>query len=1274
MANLDEFNLQLSGELDQQQSKKNINDDIATLERAIEHLKVQAEIDPNSVKNIAKQLSDILNQKIVVDNIQIDTAKATKTAQQLGQKIGDTVEKSVQQSLSIDDVIDKQVTDLMAKYSIAGKKGSKAFEEIRQAVVNYRKELASIDSAFDSDDIFDIFSNSADIRKVTSALTDHMKVADATKDTYASLAEYIKHVNNSGTKIHLPESIRQEYGDDFSSMRSQLGKAFTTGQGGDFESFITELNGDLGNVIDMSQGAEAAFGDLVQKVNSAKGGNFLSGDELFKQGYLDRNEIEKNITSAINIIDEEEKKLAQTSTVVANTVVQNEQKKQQAYQQTAKAQSSVDNPDLDMSGNAQKIEQFKESLEELGTVDSKYVDRLSERFENLGIQIQTINASLSEVAVREKGEYKGTKEILSSTLTGIDKYGQAITLTEAWNLTNHEFVKSLDAVGSSFDNVQKHVTTYQAKLNDLKTKYSNASLDYSGFETTLANFQKGIGTVDDLKLAFNELENSAKLGVQSLKSQSSSFDPIQQALNNMRDMPSMLKTLEASMSGVKDKTSLTGISVKDLTSKYEELQKEMTANGGKVPLTDQWTQDYRELMSTVTSATKQVDALKKAEASDNSQATKQANYYSSILASYRQMYDIKKKLLSAGEEEAKVLESQRKSLSASIASNYKQLGNQGLTDKDWQSQVDALKKEQEYQLSLTQARISDKNAIQEQTQAQRDYVNALREQEALQKNLDKIQLSTDLTKLTTDYQKFGVVSQEVENNLKELKLAQEAVVNAKGTDRLASEIDKYNTKLTETKSSLKELTTTQVSMNQRTSQMTSMQEWMRKNKNATKLVGDQVNKLIEECKTCDAVRFNGIKNEFKELQVQAGKAGKLGSGTLEGLIEQGKKFVQWIGVTGTVMRGIQISRDMIQNVKDLDDSLLELSKVSDLSASGLEKVTEQAYELGEKVARTGKEVIDATTEFKRAGFDMQQSMDMAESAMVMTNVAENITDTADAAGTLISVLKGFNMDASETMTIVDKINQVSNTSPIGFDNIAEGLERTAGTMAQSGNTIDQTIGLITAGYAQLRNVEKVSTGLITLSARLRGVGEDGEVIDGLSSKLQEDFGKIGVAIENADGSLRSIYEIAQDYSKVLPTLSDKQKQYYAELAAGKRQVTVWNAITQQFQDAEYAVNQSINSQNSALDENQKKLDSIGGHVKSFESAMEHLSSTVIESDLIKFFVDLGTTGVKAIDGLVNALSPLGTAALIGGGILGGKNLGEVCKCTFSNCFEYALYA
>ena len=64
---------------------------------------------------------------------------------------------------------------------------------------------------------------------------------------------------------------------------------------------------------------------------------------------------------------------------------------------------------------------------------------------------------------------------------------------------------------------------------------------------------------------------------------------------------------------------------------------------------------------------------------------------------------------------------------------------------------------------------------------------------------------------------------------------------------------------------------------------------------------------------------------------------------------------------------------------------------------------------------------------------------------------------------------------------------------------------------------------------------------------------------------------------------------------------------------------------------------------------------------------------MIDSGLINFFIDLGTTGIKAVDGLVDALGGLGAIGAIGGGILGAKNIGKVYECTFSNCFEYALH-
>lgn len=559
------------------------------------------------------------------------------------------------------------------------------------------------------------------------------------------------------------------------------------------------------------------------------------------------------------------------------------------------------------------------------------------------------------------------------------------------------------------------------------------------------------------------------------------------------------------------------------------------------------TEKYVQHLNAAKNAT---NATGEALNAQNQRLEEQAKYYGKIKEETNHLYSLKQKLLSADELQTAELNKQIKSTKQRITYNNQQLDKKGLRDNSLEREINDLVVAREKQLALSDAKAQDTVNTKAQAQAQREANAVLKEQQALQERVNKIQLSTDITKIENDYKRFGIVSQEVENNLKELKIARENALKAEGTDRASAEIEKYNQKLAETKSSWKELQATQVSMNQRTSQMTTMQEWMRKNQKATKLCGDQVEKLIQECLTCNKVRFDQIKNEFKELQTETGKAGKLGNTLFGGIIEQGKKFLQWTGVTGIVMGVSNAFKDMASNVRELDDSLLELVKVSDLSSDGIEKVTSEAYELGEVVGKTGKQVIDAVTEFKRAGYELGNSMNMAEAALVMTNVAEGINDTADAAGTLISVLKGYNMADSEAMSIVDKMNQASNLNPIGFDEIAEGLERTAGTMAQSGTTIDQTIGLITAGYAQLRNVEKVSTGLITLSARLRGVGEDGEVIDGLSAKLQDDFGKIGVAIENADGSLRSIYEIAQDYSKVLPTLTDKQKQYYAELAAG----------------------------------------------------------------------------------------------------------------------------
>ena len=79
--------------------------------------------------------------------------------------------------------------------------------------------------------------------------------------------------------------------------------------------------------------------------------------------------------------------------------------------------------------------------------------------------------------------------------------------------------------------------------------------------------------------------------------------------------------------------------------------------------------------------------------------------------------------------------------------------------------------------------------------------------------------------------------------------------------------------------------------------------------------------------------------------------------------------------------------------------------------------------------------------------------------------------------------------------------------------------------------------------------------------------------------------------------------------------------------------------------------------NQFIEVNAKYLDSISGRISQFDSAVEKLSSDVINSGLVKFFVDLGTTGVKSVDALVNTLTPLGTLAAGIGLLAGIKNVG-----------------
>ena len=333
--------------------------------------------------------------------------------------------------------------------------------------------------------------------------------------------------------------------------------------------------------------------------------------------------------------------------------------------------------------------------------------------------------------------------------------------------------------------------------------------------------------------------------------------------------------------------------------------------------------------------------------------------------------------------------------------------------------------------------------------------------------------------------------------------------------------------------------------------------------------------------------------------------------------------------------------DMVTQVKELDSSLVELKKVTDLEGNSLEEFTEDAFKLGEEVGRTGKEVIDATTVFARSGYDVQDALDLSKVALVMTNVGDGIGNVENAATSLISVLKAYDLEVSDAMYVTDLLNQVSNTSAINFEDLTEGVQRTGAVFAKSDTSIEELTGLLTGANEVMQNIEKTSSGLVTVSQRLRGItklSDDG--YEGIS-KLSTEFKRIAnIDIYDAQGQLRGTFDILNDMAKVFPTLNKNQQQYLAELAAGKRQVTVLQSLLGNWESVDEAVKNATNATGSAMAENEKFLNSVEGKVNQLQSAWQNFSRKSIDSNWVKTILSSGTKIINLFDNMGNVLITL----------------------------------
>ena len=333
------------------------------------------------------------------------------------------------------------------------------------------------------------------------------------------------------------------------------------------------------------------------------------------------------------------------------------------------------------------------------------------------------------------------------------------------------------------------------------------------------------------------------------------------------------------------------------------------------------------------------------------------------------------------------------------------------------------------------------------------------------------------------------------------------------------------------------------------------------------------------------------------------------------------KFSTW-QIVGDVIHGVKDAIiDMVDQVFELDASLTELDKVTDLTSDGLEKLADDAFAVGEQIGATGKDVIDATTIFAQAGYEAQEALDLGEQAIMLMNVSEAGATAADSASTLIAAMKAFGLEAEDSGHIVDALNEVSNKYAVSVNDLSTAISKSSASMAAGNNSLEETFGLVTAGVEILREPGRVANGLSTITARL--TAKNDEYIKSITKGQ-------GV-IDEQTGELRSTYDILKDLSEAWEGLTSVEQQELAETVAGKTQRSLFTAIMTNFESAVGATEAALNSEGSAMAENTKRMDSLEGRTKQLQSAWQDFARNTINSEVVKSIISLGTQIIKLAD-------------------------------------------
>lgn len=382
---------------------------------------------------------------------------------------------------------------------------------------------------------------------------------------------------------------------------------------------------------------------------------------------------------------------------------------------------------------------------------------------------------------------------------------------------------------------------------------------------------------------------------------------------------------------------------------------------------------------------------------------------------------------------------------------------------------------------------------------------------------------------------------------------------------------------------------------------------------------------------------------FKTELVATNNAGLTWGSKFKKSIESYAKFFSGASMIYALSNQV---RNAATEAKTLDDSLVDLQKVTneisdrDALYKYFDKSLSKAQELNVKVGS----LIDAVTEFKKLGWDLEDAELGAKWANILSNVGDVDIDTA--IGSIKTSIASFDeiggygndqMD-KKLEAYTDLINNMSNKYSIDAEGLAESIRLSAGTLTEAHMSIEQVATMFATANkyyndpSYLGNTAKIgslrmraSSGDTDAIEELQEMGEEVDDLATATSNLRETLMALtGVDIMEDEHTFKSYYDQLYEISQVMDKLDDTSRANVLETMFGKSRSAAGAAILSGMKESASAYEDAINSAGSATEEYQIWMTSADAACQRFSNTLTETYQGIINGNTVRDLANLGS--------------------------------------------------